>query len=474
MIKIKINNEIYSYDVYHIFSLFFESVEMTNSEEYDYNVNVEKDFVIISSKNENYKYDFDTTLKDKSNVKIGIFKYFTAVTGKILPWGTLIGIRPSKIARKLIDENKTDDEIIEYFKHHSLTSESKTKLCIEVGRSEAKIVNDDVNLVGVYIGMPFCPTRCLYCSFISDTIKHCKNLVDAYIDAMIHEIRETSRFIKRKGLRIESIYFGGGTPTSVNEEQFEKVMKSIYTELVDHNNVKEFTVESGRPDSITEEKLISMKKYGVNRISINPQTMNNETLKLIGRNHTAEDVIEKFNLSRKVGFDNINMDIIIGLPGENVEKISHTCDEILKLKPESITVHGLSLKRGSKMFENVLNNIKMKIPDQNELNVMHEKTVECAHNLGMKPYYMYRQKNMVGNLENVGYSLEGKECIYNVQMIEDKQTIIAIGANAVTKIIFRDTNRIERFGNLKDVKEYTKRIDEKVHGKINFLETLYI
>lgn len=472
MIKVKLNDDFYSYDVYHILSLFFDAVELIISNDWDYSIRVEDNCVYIASSKEIKSYKFDSSLKDKSNVKIAIFKYFTKLTGKILPWGTLIGIRPSKIALKLMEENKTDKEIIDYFKHHSLTEENKTKLCIEVARREKEIVNDDVKTISIYIGMPFCPTRCLYCSFISDTIANCRNLVDDYLKAMIYEIEKTAAFIDKKGLTIESIYFGGGTPTSVDNRQFEYVMKSIYDNLL-KVRVKEFTVECGRPDSITYEKLMSMKKYGVSRISINPQTMNDDTLRLIGRKHSAEDVIDKFYLSRKVGFDNINMDIIIGLPGENTLKVKNTCSEIIKLRPESITVHGLALKRGSKMFENVLNNVKMKIPNQNELNAMHEETLNCAYTLNMKPYYMYRQKNMVGNLENVGYSVNGKECIYNVEMIEDKQTIIAIGSNGVSKIIFRDTNRIERYGNLKDVREYTRRIEEKVDGKLKFLETLY-
>jgi len=472
MIKLKLNDDFYSYDVYHISNLFFNSVELIDSNDWDYSIKVLEKCVYITSKEKVESYNFDGELKDKSNVKIILFKYFTKITGKVLPWGTLIGIRPSKIALNLIEEGKTDKEIIEYFKYHSLTKENKTKLCIEVAKREKKIVNDDVNTVSIYLGMPFCPTRCLYCSFISDTITNCKDLVDDYLKAMIYEIEKMASFIHDKGLTIESIYFGGGTPTSVDNNQFEYVMKSVYDNLLE-SKVKEFTVECGRPDSITYEKLMSMKKYGVSRISINPQTMNNDTLKLIGRNHTAEDVIDKFNLSRKVGFDNINMDIIIGLPGENIHKVKNTCSEIIKLNPESITVHGLALKRGSKMFENVLNNVKMKIPNQNELNAMHDETLNCAYALNMKPYYMYRQKNMVGNLENVGYSTSGKECIYNVEMIEDKQSIIAIGSNGVSKIIFRDTNRIERYGNLKDVREYTKRIEEKVDGKIKFLETLY-
>lgn len=221
------------------------------------------------------------------------------------------------------------------------------------------------------------------------------------------------------------------------------------------------------------EKLNTLKKYAVNRISINPQTMNDNTLKLIGRGHNSKDVIDKFKLARSLGFDNINVDIIVGLPGEGLKEIKYTCSEILQLSPDSLTVHGMSLKRGSKLHQNILNNIHMKVAMQDELNKMYDETVKLSKALNLKPYYMYRQKNMVGNMENVGYSRLGKECIYNIEMIEERQTIIAIGANAVSKIIFLEENRLERFPNVKDVREYTKRIEEKVESKIKFLNELY-
>lgn len=250
-------------------------------------------------------------------------------------------------------------------------------------------------------------------------------------------------------------------------------MNIIYNSFIKENTPKEFTVECGRPDSITLEKLKTMKKYNVTRISINPQTMNDKTLKLIGRNHTSKDVIEKFKMAKDLGFEDINMDMIIGLPGEGLEEAKHTAKEILKLSPDSLTVHGLSLKRGSIMYENFILKKGLGLKSQDEIMKMFEESRALARKLNIKPYYMYRQKNMVGNMENLGYAKQGKECLYNIEMIEDKQTIIALGADAVTKVVFLEENRLERFANVKDIKGYTERIKEMVEGKIKLLNTLY-
>ena len=250
-------------------------------------------------------------------------------------------------------------------------------------------------------------------------------------------------------------------------------MKEIYYNFIKDGNVKEFTVECGRPDSIDENKLKTMKKYNVDRISINPQTMNDKTLKLIGRNHTSEDIIEKFNMARNLGFEDINMDLIIGLPGEGYEEFIHTKNEIIKLKPDSITIHGLALKRGSAMYESFVLKKGIEVTPQDEIIKMYEETKNLGDSLGLSPYYMYRQKNMVGNMENLGYAKKGKECIYNIQMIEEKQTIIALGAAAVSKVIFLEEDRLERFPNLKDLHEYITRIDEMIERKKDLLDTLY-
>ncbi|MGV8980411.1 coproporphyrinogen III oxidase [Clostridium sp.] len=474
MINVKLNNKEFNYDVYQIINLFFLFPDIKFVEEnYDYNIEVKEDVIDIQKGSESYEYIINKSYKLKEEVKKAVFLYFSKHTTDELPWGTLIGIRPSKKALELLQDGLSDDAIIAEFKAKHVTREDKAQLCIDVAKFEKNIVNTKKDSISVYIGMPFCPTRCLYCSFASNPIEKCKDIVEPYLESLSHEIKAISSYIQEKKLNIECVYFGGGTPTSVNDDQFEFIMKCIYEGFTEQNNVREFTVECGRPDSITYKKLCTMKKYGVHRISINPQTMNDDTLKLIGRTHSVESVTQKFVMARELGFDNINMDLIVGLPGEKITHIMKTCEKILELKPDSITIHGLSIKRASKLHEKMLNNYRFEVPGQEELNKMYEYTVELSKKLNMKPYYMYRQKNMVGNMENIGYKRPGKEGIYNIQMIEEKQTVIALGADAVCKVVFLDENRHERFANTKDVREYIKRVDEMIQKKIELLETLY-
>jgi len=474
MIKVKLNNDEFTYDVYQMINLFFSFPDIKFVEEnYDFNIEVKENLVEIQSESESFEYLINKSYKLKEEVKKAVFLYFSKRTTLKLPWGTLIGIRPSKKALELLQRGISEDAIIGEFKDKHVTREDKAQLCIDVAKFERNIVNKNKDNISIYIGMPFCPTRCLYCSFTSNPIGSCKNIVEPYLEALSHEIKRISNYVVEKKLNIECVYFGGGTPTAVDDEQFEVIMKCIYEGFIKYNNVKEFTVECGRPDSITFQKLSTMKKYGVHRISINPQTMNEDTLKLIGRNHSVESVSEKFAMARELGFDNINMDLIVGLPGEKISHTIRTCDKIFELKPDSITIHGMSIKRASKLHESMLNNYKFEIPGQEELNQMYELTVELSKKLHMKPYYMYRQKNMVGSMENVGYARSCKEGIYNIQMIEEKQTIIALGADAVSKVVFLEENRHERFANVKDVREYIKRVDEMIEKKIALLETLY-
>ena len=474
MIKVKLNNAEFNYDVYQMINLFFLFPDIKFVEEnYDFNIEVKEDMVVIQKGFESFEYTINKLYKLKEEVKKAVFLYFSKNTTRELPWGTLIGIRPSKRALELLQKGISEKDIIAEFKEKHITREDKARLCIDVAKYEKNIVNKEKDNISVYIGMPFCPTRCLYCSFASNPISSCKNIVEPYLEALSHEIKRISNYIKGKNLNIECVYFGGGTPTSVNNEQFEFIMKCIYEAFIQNDNVSEFTVECGRPDSITFEKLTTMKKYGVHRISINPQTMNDDTLELIGRTHSVNSVNEKFAMARELGFDNINMDLIVGLPGEKISHIIRTCDKISQMKPDSITIHGMSIKRASKLHENMLNNYRFQVPAQEELNQMYEHTVELSKKLHMKPYYMYRQKNMVGNMENVGYTTPGKEGIYNIQMIEEKQTVIALGADAVCKVVFLEENRHERFANIKDVREYVKRVDEMIEKKIALLDTLY-
>lgn len=474
MVKIKLNDFSYRYDVYHIFKLFYSFIDIQFvDEDFDFSVAILDDRVeILNKKNEVYNFNLPKKLKKSNEIKGAIFKYLKNRTGKQLPWGVLIGIRPTKIVLEMMNQGKSEDEIITIFKEDFFVREDKAKLCLDIAKIEKEMVNKDSKTVSIYIGMPFCPTRCLYCSFTSNPIGTCKKIVEPYLETLIYEMERIKKFIKEKDLKIECVYFGGGTPTSVSEEQFEMILSNIYNNFVKDRGVREFNVECGRPDSINEHKLRSMKRYDVNRISINPQSMNDDTLKAIGRNHTVKDVIYKFNLARKLGFENINMDIIIGLPNEDLQHVKNTCSELLRLKPDNITVHGMSVKRASKLHEQIVTG-EFSIREQNELNEMYDETVKLAEELGMKPYYMYRQKNMMGNMENIGYTKDSKEGLYNIEIIEEKQTIIALGADAVTKVVFPQNNKIERFANIKDVREYIKRIDEKIEKKIELLEELY-
>lgn len=471
-IKIKLNNMKYRYDVYQMFNIYFPLDEIKFLDDGDYIVNILDGK--IEFKYGEYYNESKILENIKEDIKKLVFSSLKELTKEEYPWGILVGIRPSKIALKYLEEGKTEEEIIRIFEIKHLASKKKAKLCIEIAKTEEKFVNKESNSIAIYIGMAFCPTRCFYCSFAANPIVGNKKLVNPYLQALIKEISAMKKYVNDRKLNIESVYFGGGTPTAVNNEEFEDVMKEVYEAFVKDKNLKEFTVECGRPDSITSEKLQTMKTYDVTRISINPQTMNDDTLKMIGRGHTSAQVIEKFNLARSMGFNDINMDMIIGLPGEGIKEVLHTKNEILKLKPDSLTVHGLSLKRASILYENFILKKGIQVKKQEELAQMYEESRILAQELGLHPYYMYRQKNMVGNMENLGYSRKGAECIYNIEMIEDNQTIIALGADAVSKVVFLDENRIERFANIKDIKEYCNRIDEMIQGKINLLDSLYL
>jgi coproporphyrinogen dehydrogenase HemZ len=473
IINIELNDMSYRYDVFQIFNIYFMSKDIRFGQGGGYRVHISDSEISCSLEGGiDRTCSYDEGLSKRGNIRIGIFLFLKEITRQEYPWGTLIGIRPSKIALKLL-EDQGEEEVIEYFRRHNLASREKAELCIEVARNEKKYVSSDKKLISVYVGMPFCPTKCLYCSFTSNPAGENSGLVDDYLKALFYELDRTREYIKEKGLKIQCVYFGGGTPTAVNDKQFELVMKKIHGNFVEKDSAEEFTVECGRPDSLNEAKLLIMKQCGVGRISINPQTMNNDTLRLIGRNHSAEDIREKFWMARRMGFDNINMDIIVGLPYEGTVQVERTCREILELKPDNITVHALSIKRGSRLFEKIIGRETYDLPGQAEVIGMFRETRRLADSLGMKPYYMYRQKNMVGNMENIGYSKDGRDGIYNIQMIEERQTIIACGADGVTKLVYNDERKLDRFPNLKDIGEYCSRIEETTDRKFDLLNTLY-
>jgi coproporphyrinogen dehydrogenase HemZ len=472
-VKVYLNDLKFRYEVYQLFNVYFSmrEIDFVDKDEADYTFYI--DDKILRFEYKDYCREESLGEDVKNSLRRFLFLCLRDLTNDIYPWGILIGIRPSKIALKLIKEGKSEEEVIKIFKEKYLAHEDKAKLCIDVAKAEERIVNKDKNNIAIYIGMAFCPTKCLYCSFTSNPIGVYKKMVIPYIEALIKEIRGISKYIDEKNLNIESVYFGGGTPTAVSDGEFMMIMDEIYNNFIKEHKVREFTVECGRPDTLNKSKLTTMKECNVTRISINPQTMNDETLKLIGRSHSSEDIKEKFMMARELGFDDINMDIIIGLPGETHKEVLHTKNELIKLKPDSVTVHGLALKRGSRMYEEFILKKGINLVSQEEIIKMYEESKDLAKKLGISSYYMYRQKNMVGNMENLGYAKEGKECIYNIQMIEERQTTIALGAAAVSKVIFLEEDRLERFPNLKDLHEYILRIDEMIEGKKQLLDTLY-
>lgn len=405
----------------------------------------------------------DTLRRARKEFKRELYILLSKFFNKELPWGTFTGIRPGKLVHEMMEAGMEEEAIKERLLSFYLISERKTNLIYEVAKNELPIIKTTgPNKIGLYIGIPFCPTRCLYCSFTSNPIdKYHDDKVRLYIEALKEELTGTWELIKSKGWQVQSIYMGGGTPTSINPEELDSILHHLCT-TYDLSHMEEFTIEAGRPDSITPEKLDVIKKYPVDRISINPQTMNDKTLELIGRKHTAQDIRDAFHMAREHGFTNINMDIIIGLPEEKLSDFEHTLSEIEKLSPESLTVHSLAVKRASRLKEN-LDEYDLKVKDA---ELMLDASYKSAKRMGMEPYYLYRQKNMVGNLENTGYCKKGFASNYNVQIMEETQSIIATGAGAVTKAVFQPENRIERAGNVKNVDEYINRTEEMVQRKI--------
>ena len=396
----------------------------------------------------------------KDEFKKFLYRCLCKETGKTLPWGNLTGIRPTKIAMGMIEKEQSENEILSYMEEEHYVSNEKAKLSLDIAKREKALL--DVlhyeNGYSLYIGIPFCPTTCLYCSFTSYPICSWKNKMEQYLDAVFKEIDFVAEAYKDKIL--DTVYIGGGTPTTLEADELDRLIGKVKTTF-DFANVKEFTVEAGRADSITYEKLMVLKKHNVSRISINPQTMKDETLKIIGRRHTVDQVIEAFHMAREIGFDNINMDIILGLPGEMEEDVRYTVEEIKKLKPDSLTVHSLAIKRASRLHSWITEN---GIETLNNTDKTMEIAAKAAEDMDLKPYYLYRQKNVSGNFENVGYAKEGKEGIYNILIMEEKQTIVALGAGSITKVVLPD-GRIERCDNVKDVGLYIEKIDEMIERK---------
>ncbi len=415
---------------------------------------------------EDYRFAFDTENKSERLIK----KVFTAACTKSfvhaarkikninLPWGVMCGIRPAKNMRLLLEDGMTGAEAENVFKTVYEVSDEKTALARKVAENESRLIKDiSPGSVSLYIGIPFCPTRCLYCSFVSTDIHTSGKYMDEFVGKLMLEIDKTAQIIQKLGKFAENIYIGGGTPTTLSAEQLSMIFERLHKNF-DFSRIKEFTLEAGRPDTITEEKLFAAASGGVNRISINPQTMNPQTLKRVGRTHTPEMVCGCVKSARAAGFDNINMDLIAGLPGEDAEMFKNSIDEVIALNPENITVHSMCIKRAADLKQRVKQLTAAE--EMNKMLLYAQKRMDETHR---EPYYMYRQKNSSGNLENVGYAKKGFMSTYNVNIMEEKQTIIAMGGGGSTKLVMGD--RIERIFNFKDPLEYIRRFDEILRKK---------
>ncbi|CEN90598.1 coproporphyrinogen III oxidase [[Clostridium] sordellii] len=483
MLGVELKGHDYKYEVAELLKLFTTQFRfIKDNEEYDKriinSVNIDSNEVnsltnyyegenLVISKQESFDItklnNEEIKKKTKTVIKRSMFKVLDKVFETYVPWGVLTGIRPVKIVHSLLDKGISESEIREILKNNYLIKDEKIDLALDIAKRERVFIYPiDKNKISLYVSIPFCPTRCVYCSFPANPMKQFGHLRDDYIKALIKEIKGLAKLLKDTNKEIETLYIGGGTPTALEADQLDTLINALFKEL-DLTNIKEFTVEAGRPDTITKEKLEVMKKHNVTRISINPQTMNDETLVKIGRDHNVNDIVDCFKLARSLGFDNINMDIILGLVDENLDMVRNTLEKIKELNPESLTVHTLAIKRASTLKENL---DKYELTRYEEMIKMIELSMEYAKDMGLNPYYMYRQKHMLGNLENIGYAKEGFECIYNIQIMEEKQSNLAIGAGAISKYVYVDEDRIERTDNVKNVELYIERIEEMIERKV--------
>ncbi len=475
--KLYIENHPYHYELENLIKAFFanEKIEIT----YDpkdlgefYIYTAKKDFddtielylkykhasselsdSVVISKKEQHDYEYHFALM--------IFSMLTKVTGKKLKWGILTGIRPVKLFRSVC-EKLGEEKTLEHFRNNLKVSEEKTELALNIAkRQKAIIENSDERSFSLYVSVPFCPSRCNYCSFISQSIEGSKKLIPEYLKLLCEELKATAFIANELKLKLKSIYIGGGTPTTFSAYELSKLFETI-NNCFDCNKCLEFTVEAGRPDTVTSDKLQAILDAKATRISINPQTMNDDVLNNIGRKHSSRQTIEAFELARNMGFDNINMDLIAGLSGDTLESFSNTLQSVIKLSPENITLHTLSLKRSSQL------NIDGKLLSLEE-NSLAENMIKLAYTVFSEnhyvPYYLYRQRKMLDNLENTGFCKESYECVYNVFMMDEVHTVLSCGAGAVSKLLNPFTGKIERIFNFKYPYEYISRFSELIERK---------
>lgn len=469
MIQITTKDNEFSYDLKALVMAFFPEMECTVLKEEAWQA---RDGFTVRIRMEGGRAEetFFPSPYTKDEVKRWAYRFLKECSGRELPWGILTGVRPAKLPMRMFMHGLDEDRIRNRLREEYLLSDRKAALALDVARREYELTKgiDHEGSVNLYIGIPFCPSICGYCSFSAYPISRYEARVDDYLDALEKELCYAGEAVQGRTLR--TVYIGGGTPTSLGEEAFARLL-AMTDSYLPMAGVDEYTVEAGRPDSITEEKLRRMREHGVSRISVNPQSMKQHTLELLGRKHTVEDVRRVFGMARELGFDNINMDVIAGLPEETPEDMERTLEELHLLDPDSITVHTLVIKRASRMRRERLESGEGIAGENIWIPDMQDYAESFCRGHGLLPYYMYRQKNKAlttrnTNQENVAYAKPGKECLYNIFMMEELETILALGSGGSTKYVIPEENRMERVENVKSVEDYINRIDEMIERKI--------
>lgn len=478
MIQIQCKETLYTYNLYHITKAFFPNAEIKQcvDAEQEPLVRIVLDdgscFLLDAKEFEENQKKEDAQEKKKIVTKM-VYRFLSEKTGQEMAWGMLTGVRPTKLAMHQMENGMNEAQAKAFLQEVYCVSEKKAGLAVDIACREKALLSklDYLNGFSLYVGIPFCPSICSYCSFSSSPIDVWSPRMDDYLKALCIELHHIAK--ETEGKTLNTIYIGGGTPTTLTAKQLEKLLNVVDELFLNEERgaeLLEYTVEAGRPDSITKEKLEVICSHPVTRISVNPQTMQQKTLDLVGRKHSVQAVKDIFHLARELGFDNINMDLIAGLPGENAEDMRDTLRQIEELSPDSLTVHSLAIKRAARMAQ------EQPVRDlHTEITEMVEDAAKTAEKLGLVPYYLYRQKNIAGNFENVGYAKADKAGIYNILIMEEKQTIYAAGAGATTKIVLpekiktengKETNLI-RIENVKNIEEYIARIDEMIKRKSN-------
>ncbi|MBO5494775.1 MAG: coproporphyrinogen dehydrogenase HemZ, partial [Eubacterium sp.] len=457
---LKIINHDCEYDVRKLCTLFFPYEKIVSDGESDITVITEKrDLKLIVT-----AHIFGKSLKKEYTLEAGedvayamsvlLYKTLSELLGYEAPWGILFGVRPAKLMHRLTEEFG-EESARNYFINRFLVSPDKASLALRVMRNENKVISlSRENSFSLYVSIPFCPTRCSYCSFVSHSIEKTQKLVEPYVELLCKELEKTGEISRELGLRLETVYFGGGTPTTLSAGQLEKLFNCIEASF-DLSHLREYTVEAGRPDTVTTDKLLTMKSHNISRISINSQTFNQQVLAEIGRRHTVKQTYDAFELARKCGFDNINTDLIAGLPKDSADSFMKSVDEAVRLGAESITVHALALKSAAYLVTGVFNHT-----DRLQTEAMVNYSQSLLSSVGYYPYYMYRQSKSSANLENVGWCKEGRDCLYNVYMMDETHSVLAVGAGAVTRLKNQKTGHIERIYNYKYPYEYIDNFKE--------------